>query len=498
MQNSITLLTPHDLAYTLDIQLTTLDNLIQDSTIPYTYIQVPSTGVKELRFDTQAIAAWLKNTPDINSQTKSAQLNTLREQYKTASPKAIQQIKTLDNQFTPKRKTKGFNLAKVKNKKLGFVYYARYIVNGKLVPSRWCTHTNNKEIATKWAIENKERLLTEYSQRNTDKRKPYSDLYSILKNFYAKNSPYLQIEADNGRFISDDARVSYYNVINNRFIPFLHKERIKALEQIDTQLLIQFRKELRNGTIGKKPCKPQTINHYTSFIRTVFDHLIAEGHAKNNPCKDLKALKVGKEHQKIVGCYEINKLKGVFNKRWNDERSYLLNLIIYSTGMRNSEIARIRLKDILTINNLRFIDIQESKSENGTRIVPLHDFVYRKIITYAKKHNKKPDEYIFKSPKTKRLDGHICMKAYYDLAERIGYTKEQLKAEHITFYSGRHYWKTLMNAYKLGDIEEVFMGHKVSTNVAERYNHRDKRGRTMKVKETRKVFAILDKVLFIK
>jgi hypothetical protein len=53
-----------------------------------------------------------------------------------------------------------------------------------------------------------------------------------------------------------------------------------------------------------------------------------------------------------------------------------------------------------------------------------------------------------------------------------------------------------MSANDLGDIEEYFMGHKVSKNVAERYNHRDKQGRKRLLAKAREMFRILDKTLF--
>ena len=73
---------------------------------------------------------------------------------------------------------------------------------------------------------------------------------------------------------------------------------------------------------------------------------------------------------------------------------------------------------------------------------------------------------------------------------------EELKKEGISFYSGRHYWKTLMNANRLGDAEEFFMGHKVSSNMAELYNHRNKQGQKMILKKACKVLSILDKTIF--
>jgi hypothetical protein len=53
-----------------------------------------------------------------------------------------------------------------------------------------------------------------------------------------------------------------------------------------------------------------------------------------------------------------------------------------------------------------------------------------------------------------------------------------------------------MNACKLGDIEEYFMGHKVSSDVSKRYNHLDRQGKERIAAKAREVFKILDKQLF--
>jgi hypothetical protein len=39
----------------------------------------------------------------------------------------------------------------------------------------------------------------------------------------------------------------------------------------------------------------------------------------------------------------------------------------------------IRPRDIIILGGLRFIDIKESKTENGIRFIPLHKFVYAKL-----------------------------------------------------------------------------------------------------------------------
>jgi hypothetical protein len=42
------------------------------------------------------------------------------------------------------------------------VYYVRYIVDGQLLRTRWSTHTNDETLAGEFAIENRERLISEY------------------------------------------------------------------------------------------------------------------------------------------------------------------------------------------------------------------------------------------------------------------------------------------------------------------------------------------------
>jgi integrase len=169
--------------------------------------------------------------------------------------------------------------------------------------------------------------------------------------------------------------------------------------------------------------------------------------------------------------------------------------------MRNNEIARIRLKDIIKIRDCRFINVLESKTNNGIRIIPIHPFVHDKLVAYAKKRNLGDDDYLL-STKGRITSSWVFDKACITLCEKlrkklnITNVKEYLAKENITFYSGRHFWKTLMSANGLGDVEEYFMGHKVSSDVSRRYNRKDKIGQSMLIKKAHEVFKILDKWVF--
>ena len=85
---------------------------------------------------------------------------------------------------------------------------------------------------------------------------------------------------------------------------------------------------------------------------------------------------------------------------------------------------KIQLKDLILIDDIHFIDIPESKSENGVRVVPLHDFVYKELTAYAKKNNK--TDYIFR-PGGAVMNGSIYRKAAQELAKYAGYSLEDIK-----------------------------------------------------------------------
>jgi integrase len=307
--------------------------------------------------------------------------------------------------------------------------------------------------------------------------------------YYAAVSSYLEVDAKRGRSLGEKARKIYDGFMRNKWIPYLKEHHIRLFSEIDTQFMARFQNSMLQQGI-----RSQTVNHYISFISQVFDHLLIEGRLPYNPCKSLSAMKIKESDQTERGCYEIKTLRGVFNKRWGNEQSYLLCLLAYTTNMRNIEIGRIQVKDIIRIDNYHFIDIPKSKTNNGVRIVPLHDFVYRKVFRFINKQKKGPDDFVFNA--NKKIQSRTWTEAYRELGKMLGYDKERLKAERITFYSGRHFWKTLMNSEGLGEAEEVFMGHKVSTDVARRYNHRDKQGKKAITRKAREVFAILDKRLF--
>jgi integrase len=469
----------------------TLKKLIHDGKIPFT-----RQDSRRPVFDMKTVSEWVINNPLVQDD-EEIYLKKLKAEWQEKSPHVFAALHAMNQNVivhsNAQKNPKRYNLIKRASKKYGFLYYVRYVDNGKTVPSKWNTHTNILQEAEQFAVENRDRLLAAYYSTHA-LRNAKDDLYIILDEYYQAGSPYLEKDKNRKRAICEKTRSVYHHFITEKFIPYLQSKNINSFEKLDPPAIANFQDHLLACGL-----KPQTINRYLSGVNYAFNQLLIKGVIKENPFDRVKSLKIGSDSESEKtrgGCLEINTMKGIFDEEWEDGTAYLVCLMIYSTGMRNSEIERFKFNDIITIDGTCFIDIKESKSKNGIRLVPLHGFVYAAVQRYVKQMGKKGDDYIF-SDHGGPNQSTFYTKANALLGEKLKLSKDDLRGQKITFYSGRHFWKTVLNSGGLGeDIEEFFMGHKVSGDVAKNYNHKDKQGRDKLLEKAKEVFTILDKKLF--
>jgi len=403
----------------------------------------------------------------------------LRALVEKEQPKIMKALQLIDEEYKTAKRPKGYNLIKVSNKKLGFVYYVRYWHEGSMLPSKWCTHTNDYEKACEYALANRGTLIAQYIG------KAKGEVVRFFEDFYKADNPIFQNESKKGNEMTEENRKRFYSSVTKKFVPFLLEQRIRTFQAITVPLLDNFQDALlETGLISK------SVNADMLAVGKVLKYLTRKGILETNPHLNLEPVPPKPGEKKTHGCYELEKLNGVFNKEWEDRQSFLLNLIGYTTNMRNIEIKAFSKNDILLMGGCRFIDIKESKTENGIRVVPLHDTVYRHIMDYAKTAG-------VATPILGATSKSQFQKAAHVLGRMMGVCKGFMEEHNITFYSGRHAWKTMMSAGGLGeDVEEIFMGHKVSNDVKKLYNHRDKHGQEKVVEKAKKVFSILDTMLF--
>ena len=368
--------------------------------------------------------------------------------------------------------------------KKGKVYYIRYFRENKMIPSQWSAKTADYNEAELFAQTNRERILSRYFNRLEGKV-----LYNVLRRYYTQDSPYLVIDSARGRKINESSRQILHGFIVNSFIPYLQQNRIKEFEEIKPVVMNRY----QNYLLIEKGLLPQSINRQISGIKAIFSHMYMTGVIEHNIMKDIAPLR--NMNSRIRGCYSLEELAGIFKNRWEDKKSYLLCSLIYSAGLRNSEIQNLKVKDIIIKEDIHFLNIEKSKTLSGIRIIPTHPKIKNALDEWICEKRLTDESCLFMKNPALRIF-KTTRKAHLYMASLLGKDPEELERENITFYSGRHFYKTMLNCHNLGDIEEFFMGHKVNKNVSERYNHKDKRGLSELLKEARKVIEVIDKTLF--
>jgi integrase len=453
----------------------TIAALVQSGLIPHTRNSVTNT----VQFSAPIIADWLRQGPVLLPEISAPPVDYLRRQYLSLYPEAVRTLLDLDKQITPPRQAKYYYLSKVPSRKLGFVYYVRYLENGRLVPSRWSARTNNYELAKKFAEDNRDRILSAYHAR----RSIQENFYGVIERYYEEDSQYLKDDLLMGRTLCEHNRKRALRDAKDDFAPFLKRNNVQGFSGATPAILVKYQKYLRS-----KGLSPKTVNQRMGTLSAMFNQFVLLELVPANPFREVKRLKVTEDTVNARGCHDIEKTLGVFDEPWADQTDFLLCLLIYSTGLRNSELRRATVGDVFLRDGLRFLSIKKSKTKNGARVVPLHPFVCSKLDL-----DRPPEAPL--APIPSNPGGHF-ISANRTLGYKLGMTPEQLEAEHITFYSGRHFYKTMLNDGGLGDAEEYFMGHKTSSDVEQTYNHRDRQGQKKIAETAEKVFKILDNRLF--
>jgi site-specific recombinase XerD len=428
---------------------------------------------------------------EITANLDDLVINSIKKQFEQEIPIMLGVLQRYDKTVTAKEENKkavkNFYLSKIRSKNLGYVYVVRYRDNnGNIIPSRQSTKTNVYDNAEQFAIKNREKFLEDYFAKHEA-----GNLYKDFANYYTGNSELYKTDIKRGdrKQICTKSMKEYNSFINEIFIPFMKNDQNrKNATDIGTTDIVS----LQNMLLAKG-IKGQSINKKISAVKKIYDSLLKSGKVKKTPF--IGNLRLSGEAE-APGVYEIEELKAVFNKTWDNDLSYMLNLIIHTCGLRNEEISALLVSDIRdSFNNVKFnnyflkvCSTIEGKNKNAKRTVPLHPFVYKKLIDYIQKNNRKGNDYIFD-----KIRGEDFETAGDKLGDLLGYDKAQLKEKNIVFYSGRHFYKTMLNAGGLGeDIEEFFMGHRVSADIKKNYNHKDKIGKENLEKKIALMFNIIN------
>jgi integrase len=211
--------------------------------------------------------------------------------------------------------------------------------------------------------------LKEYKEhiKIIHKKNNKNEFYKMLEDYYTPNSKYLKDDYANGKkIIVKKNRIEYNGVIKTYFIPYFEKEKINSIQEITRTIYSNLKiylQEVKNKK-GKKLTK-KSITNYLMILNRILQY-----HERNEIIAKLPYSKGGgiipppqgeETNSKKPNTLPTDNLKGIFeitikstDKRENTLLYYALSLIGLTTGMRDSEIGRIKFTDIIYVKEANY------------------------------------------------------------------------------------------------------------------------------------------------
>jgi len=460
----------------------------------------------------------------------------------------------------------------------GYTYKVRYKLDlsGKKIPQGKATYTTKTSSvieAVTLGFDNRMDILKNY-ELSKDKPKDGNIFYKMLYDYYADDSKYLEDDSvNNKRDIVHKSKITAQTFIKEDLIPYLKEKNIKHISEITTSVYSGFKIYLQ-----AKGIKDKTINNRLNYLLRIFNYHIRNGIIEKAPyTKGTSLIKIsGKQEKEDAEILPIEKLKGIlpnielidpvilirfmnFNPKdfpilTKKEQQIIFNGYILpftlcvlglNTGIRNSEISRIKREDFIGVPEKEtfLLRVWNKKTEyfNKTneskyRKIPLHPYTIETVKIYIRKREElygilKDTDFLFGKPvidkDTKEIDGFIHSRIFdktvYFILSLIKYKEnfssffstdreliekiENYKAlqeelneikntgKGFSFYSFRKTFRTMLGLNN--DLAEYFMGHKLGDSAKTTYIQVNRLDNALFVDEYAKpVIEMLDKYVF--
>ena len=171
--------------------------------------------------------------------------------------------------------------------------------------------------------------------------------------------------------------IKSYNNDLKKFENHFNNRNINQINENDIRNYIKYLNKENNDT--------KTISHNISTLRSFYKFLLIEKLSKTNPMEYIELPKTKKSLPKTLSIDEIDKLLDIKLTDPFSYRNKAMLELMYSSGLRVSELVNVKIHDIDTSNCIIRIMGKGSKE----RIVPLGDYAIKYIELYLKEHREK-------------------------------------------------------------------------------------------------------------
>ncbi len=267
---------------------------------------------------------------------------------------------------------------------------------------------------------------------------------------------YLDLE----RKLSPETVNSYVSDIRF-FLTFIEEANVKV-ESIDFNVVNDYVRLISSMNVSAK-----TLHRKFSSLRNFNKFLIGEKVTKNDFTSQIEFPKLGEVLPNYLTVEEVDLLLDFELKNKNDFRNKAMIELMYSSGIRVSEIINVKLNDI----NLEHLSVKIRGKGNKERIAMFGEYakdcIYDYLHNYRKEFLKKCDsEYLFVNVHGKPVSRHSFWKIIKTIAKKQG-----LNADGISPHVLRHSFATHMieNGAELRVLQEMLGHSDISTT--QRYTH---------------------------
>lgn len=248
------------------------------------------------------------------------------------------------------------------------------------------------------------------------------------------------------RHLSDNTVKSYQQDLS-LYSKYLSKKDLVTVDSNDIYGVIE--KLVNEGY------QISSVNHFISTIKTFYKYLMIEKVIKSDPSRNITILKQAKYLPQYLSLEELNHLLDIELNSLSSYRDKAMMELMYSSGLRVSELVNIKLNDLSIENATLKVFGKGSKQ----RILPIGEYALYYIYEYLTKSRPllldgKHSEYLFVAKKGKKCTRNDFYMSIQKYAHKQGITK------HISPHTLRHSFATHMlnNGADLRSLQQL-LGH---------------------------------------
>ena len=257
------------------------------------------------------------------------------------------------------------------------------------------------------------------------------------------------------------------------FVKSKEKKKQINILSINKQLVLDYYK-----TLNEKQFSKATLQRKYSSLNQFFKYLIKQKVIKQNPMLSMRRQKKEFKLPKFLSVMETEKLLSIINPIESKKqlRDRLILEMLYSTGMRVSELCELPLKSVLiknqrNTNEYQFLTIKGKGQKE--RIVPLRANIFPLLQEYIISLTNKKQKYLFSSFGKKT---HIDRRTIVNIIKQVA-IKAGIDPQKVSPHTMRHSFAThlLQKGLDIREIQEL-LGHasinttaiyaKINTNTA--------------------------------